>query len=84
MEQGDAVLSFVRRRLKALVGEDPLMTERLWRLIWEIDRIDEMQLCQLAILDLDRLGHQIQNGGPAALPAVGRPPQRACRLTRRP
>ena len=52
MEQGDAVLSFVRRRLKALVGEDPLMTERLWRLIWEIDRIEEMQLCQLAILDL--------------------------------
>ena len=52
MEQGDAVLSFVRRRLKGLVGEDPLLTERLWLLIWEIDRIEEMQLCQLAILDL--------------------------------
>lgn len=51
MDQGDAVLSFVRR-LKPLVGEDPLLTERLWLLIWEIDRTEEIQLLQLATLDL--------------------------------
>ena len=50
-ERGDAVVSLVRRRLKALIGEDPLMTERLWGLIWEIDRIEEMQLTQLGLLD---------------------------------
>jgi L-alanine-DL-glutamate epimerase-like enolase superfamily enzyme len=52
IEPGDAVVSLVRRRLKALIGEDPLMTERLWGLIWEIDRVEEMQLCQLGLLDL--------------------------------
>jgi L-alanine-DL-glutamate epimerase-like enolase superfamily enzyme len=52
MEHGDAVLSFVRRRLKALVGEDPMMTERLWGLIWEIDRIEEMQVFLIGVLDL--------------------------------
>jgi L-alanine-DL-glutamate epimerase-like enolase superfamily enzyme len=52
MDHGDAVVSLVRRRLKALIGEDPLMTERLWGLIWEIDRIEEMQLSQLGLLDL--------------------------------
>lgn len=52
LANGEAVLSLVRRRLKRLVGEDPLMTERLWHLIWEIDRIEEMQLRHLGILDL--------------------------------
>lgn len=52
LANGDAVLSLVRRRLKRLIGEDPLMTERLWHLVWEIDRIEEMQLPHLGILDL--------------------------------
>ena len=38
---GEAVASLTRRRLKPLIGEDPLMTERLWTRIWEIDRIEE-------------------------------------------
>ncbi len=50
--RGDAVMSLVQRRLKSLIGRDPLMSEALWHSIWEIDRVEEMQLHHLALLDL--------------------------------
>jgi L-alanine-DL-glutamate epimerase-like enolase superfamily enzyme len=50
--RGDAVASLVRRRLKALVGLDPLLTENLWHRIWEIDRLEEMQLHSLGLVDM--------------------------------
>lgn len=50
--RGDAVASLVKRRFKPLIGEDALLTERLWHKIWEIDRIEEMQLHSLGLLDL--------------------------------
>jgi L-alanine-DL-glutamate epimerase-like enolase superfamily enzyme len=49
---GEAVASLTRRRLKSLIGEDPLMTERLWARIWEIDRIEEMNIAHLGLVDL--------------------------------
>ena len=49
---GEAVASLTRRRLKALIGEDPLMTERLWTRVWEIDRIEEMNMAHLGLIDL--------------------------------
>ena len=49
---GPTVMSLVERRLKSLVGEDPLMTERLWHLAWEIDRIEEMHMRHLGLVDL--------------------------------
>jgi len=49
---GEAAASLTRRRLKALVGEDPLLTERLWTRVWEIDRIEEMQMLHLGLIDL--------------------------------
>jgi len=49
---GEAVASLTRRRLKSLIGEDPLMTERLWTRIWEIDRLEEMQMAHLGLIDL--------------------------------
>lgn len=52
LSRGDAVFSLVMRRLKGLIGEDPLMTERLWRRVWEIDRVEEMQLESFGIIDL--------------------------------
>lgn len=52
LKRGDAVFSLVRRRLKGLIGEDPLMTERLWRLVWEIDRVEDIHLEHLGIIDL--------------------------------
>ena len=50
--RGDAVASLVQRRFKRLIGMDPLMSEALWRAIWEIDRIEEMQLHALGLIDL--------------------------------
>jgi L-alanine-DL-glutamate epimerase-like enolase superfamily enzyme len=49
--RGYRVADVVKRRLKYLVGEDPLMTERLWELVWEIDRIEEIQIHDLGLLD---------------------------------
>jgi L-alanine-DL-glutamate epimerase-like enolase superfamily enzyme len=49
---GEAVASLTHRRLKSLIGEDPLMTERLWTRIWEIDRLEEMNMAHLGLVDL--------------------------------
>lgn len=48
---GPAALSMVARRLKSLIGEDPTCTERLWHLIWELDRIDEFPMRLLGLVD---------------------------------
>ena len=50
--RGHAMADFVRRRLKYLIGEDPMMTERLWHRVWEIDRIEEIQVHMLGSLDI--------------------------------
>ena len=52
LSDGEAVASLTRRRLKPLIGEDPLMTERLWTLVWEIDRIEELHMQHLGIVHL--------------------------------
>jgi L-alanine-DL-glutamate epimerase-like enolase superfamily enzyme len=49
---GEAVASLTRRRLKSFIGDDALMTERLWTKMWEIDRIEETQMAHLGIIDL--------------------------------
>jgi L-alanine-DL-glutamate epimerase-like enolase superfamily enzyme len=49
---GEALASLTRRRLKPLIGEDPMLTERLWTRIWEIDRIEEMHMAHLGLVDL--------------------------------
>ncbi len=49
---GYAVASLVRRRLQKLVGMDPLLTEQLWKAVWEIDRIEEMRMNHLGLLDI--------------------------------
>jgi L-alanine-DL-glutamate epimerase-like enolase superfamily enzyme len=49
---GEAVASLTRRRLKTLFGQDPMMTEKLWTMIWEIDRVEEMNMAHLGIVDL--------------------------------
>jgi L-alanine-DL-glutamate epimerase-like enolase superfamily enzyme len=49
---GETVASLTRRRFKSLVGEDPLLTETLWTRMWEIDRIEEMQMLHLGLIDL--------------------------------
>jgi len=43
----------VRRRLKPLfVGADPLLTEDLWTRIWELDRLEELTVHELGMLDI--------------------------------
>lgn len=49
--RGTSALSMVDRRLKSLIGEDPTCTERLWTLIWELDRIDEFPMGLLGLVD---------------------------------
>jgi L-alanine-DL-glutamate epimerase-like enolase superfamily enzyme len=50
--RGDAVLDLVRRRYHTFLGENPLLTERMWSLMWEIDRIEEVHMRALGLLDI--------------------------------
>ena len=34
------------------IGENPLLTERLWHLMWEVDRIEEIHMRALGMLDV--------------------------------
>lgn len=50
--RAEATLSLTTRRLQSFIGENPLLTERLWHLMWEIDRLEEMLMPQLGLIDL--------------------------------
>lgn len=50
--KGDGVADTVRRRFGSFLGEDPLLTERLWHLMWEIDRIEEFPVHTTGVIDL--------------------------------
>ena len=50
--RGDGLLDLVQRRFHGFLGENPLMTERLWSLIWEIDRIEELPMRALGLVDI--------------------------------
>ena len=50
--RGHYLADIVRRRLKHLIGLNPLLTEKLWHEVWEIDRIEELQVHALGLLDL--------------------------------
>ena len=50
--RGDAVLDLIDRRYNWFIGENPLLTERMWNLMWEIDRIEEVHMRALGLLDM--------------------------------
>ena len=50
--RGDAVLDLISRRYNWFIGENPLLTERMWNLMWEIDRIEEVHMRALGLLDM--------------------------------
>jgi len=52
MNRGDAVIDLVRRRYHEFIGENPLLTERIWNLMWEIDRVEEIHMRSLGMLDI--------------------------------
>ncbi len=49
---GETVASLTRRRLKSFIGDDVLLTERLWTKMWQIDRIEETKMAHLGLIDL--------------------------------
>ncbi|MAE62133.1 MAG: racemase [Planctomycetaceae bacterium] len=49
--RGWSVIDLTRRRFKSLIGLDPLLTERAWHEIWELDRLEEFPMYQLGLID---------------------------------
>ncbi len=52
VRNGVSVMDLVERRYHEFIGDDPLLTERLWAKMWEIDRIEEIPMRQLGLLDV--------------------------------
>ena len=52
LHKGDSVADEVRRRFGLFLGHDPLMTERLWQVMWEVDRVEEFAIHTTSLLDL--------------------------------
>jgi L-alanine-DL-glutamate epimerase-like enolase superfamily enzyme len=51
--RGPIIVDLVDRRLRdILIGQNPLNKEHLWREAWEIDRIEELPLYALGIIDI--------------------------------
>lgn len=52
IRRGDGVADLVRRRFHHFIGENPLNTEKLWVKAWEVDRVEEINIGLLGLLDL--------------------------------
>jgi L-alanine-DL-glutamate epimerase-like enolase superfamily enzyme len=52
LNRGDAAIDLVRRRFHHFIGENPLLTERMWHLVWEVDRVEEINMRLLGALDI--------------------------------
>ncbi len=51
--RGTIMVDLVDRRLRdMLIGQNPLLKERLWREVWEIDRIEELPIYALGTVDI--------------------------------
>jgi L-alanine-DL-glutamate epimerase-like enolase superfamily enzyme len=51
--RGAIMVDLVDRRLRdMLIGHDPLLKERLWHDVWEIDRIEELPIYALGVVDI--------------------------------
>jgi L-alanine-DL-glutamate epimerase-like enolase superfamily enzyme len=50
--RGASVIDLVERRYHNFIGENPLLTERMWHLVWELDRVEEIHMRSLGILDV--------------------------------
>ncbi|GAA2800485.1 mandelate racemase family protein [Kitasatospora paracochleata] len=78
--RGVIVADLVDRRIRAdLIGRDPLMRELLWQRLWELDRIEELPIYALGLVDValwDLAGkaaglpvHRLLGGYREAIPA---------------
>ena len=51
--RGYGLADLVARRWAAeFVGQDPTLTEHLWRRMWELDRLEEFQVHDLGLMDI--------------------------------
>jgi L-alanine-DL-glutamate epimerase-like enolase superfamily enzyme len=51
--RGTIMVDLIDRRLRGiLLGQDPLLKEKLWREVWEIDRIEELPIYALGTIDI--------------------------------
>lgn len=51
--RGVIVSDLVDRRIREdLIGRDPLMRELLWQRLWELDRIEELPVYALGLVDV--------------------------------
>jgi L-alanine-DL-glutamate epimerase-like enolase superfamily enzyme len=51
--RGPIFVDLVDRRLRGiLIGQDPLLKEHLWHEAWEIDRIEELPIYALGVIDI--------------------------------
>jgi len=50
--RGYRVADIVARRFKNFIGKNPLNTEELWHLMWELDRLEEFAVHDLGLLDI--------------------------------
>ncbi|WP_210529975.1 enolase C-terminal domain-like protein [Rubellimicrobium arenae] len=51
LDRGEQAFDLIRRRFHHFVGADPLRTERLWHLLWEVDRVEEIPMRFMGVLD---------------------------------
>jgi len=50
--KGKSVIDTVRRRFSHFIGKNPLMTEHMWNLVWEVDRVEEFPMSSLGLIDI--------------------------------
>lgn len=51
--RGPMAMDIIRRRFKEMLkGEDPLLKERLWHKVWEMDRIEQLPVYLFGLVDV--------------------------------
>lgn len=51
INRGHLIGDLTKRRFKSLIGKNALMTEELWHEIWELDRVEELHMAALGLID---------------------------------
>lgn len=52
-QRAELTVEYTRRRFKdLLIGKDPLLKEKLWHEIWELDRLEEFMIMHMGMVDM--------------------------------
>jgi L-alanine-DL-glutamate epimerase-like enolase superfamily enzyme len=53
LRRGTIAIDLIERRIKSmLIGQDPLLKEKLWEDMWEMDRIEEFPIYMMGAVDI--------------------------------